>query len=349
MNIYEIKNNEISLDITDNEFIGLIGTEACGKTSLLRMLGLIEKPDSGQIIFKGKDLSSYSYDDAAKVRRENIGFIYQDFNLINSLSIEENIMMPLLLSKHRKKAMKTRVLQCADHFEISHLLKRMPYDLTNGEKQRVSICRALIHDPDVILADEPTANLDVHSATMVIETLKQIHAEQKKTIIIATQDPFIASYCTRVHLLKDGKITRTINATGDNASFCRKIVNQLIYLQYARNIVDTEDFRLVGTSTNKQKIFYNDILYIEKEKGTKYILYVTEKGNYRELITLDSLMQELKPDSFIFISRSILVNINHIQRLQGNTIHLDNNEVFEISRNKSMEAKEKIHTYWNDI
>lgn len=348
MNIYEIKNNEINLDIIENEFIGLIGTEACGKTSLLRMLGLIEKPVSGQIIFMGNDLSNCSYDDAARLRREKIGFIYQDFNLINSLSVEENIMMPLLLGKHRKKVLTTKVLQCTDHFGISHLLKCMPYNLTNEEKQRVSICRAFIHNPDVILADDPTADLDVHSATMVIETLKQIHAEQKKTIIMATQDPFIASYCTRVLLLKNGKIAKIIKSTGNNASFYREIVNQLIYLQYARNVIDTENFRLVGTSTNKQKIFYNDIFYIEKEKGSKYVLYVTEKGNYRELITLETLMQELESDNFIFISRSILVNLRHIQRLQGNIIHLDNNETLEISRNKSVDAKEKIHMYWND-
>ena len=196
----------ISFQVAEGEFVGIMGKSGCGKTTLLKTLGMIDKPTDGTIKFMGEDTSELYGDKLADIRNSKIGFIFQDFYLMDSLSVEENIMLPMIISKQNINKMIAEAKKYAEQFQIEHLLKKNPYELSGGEKQRVAICRALINNPDLILADEPTGNLDSKSGKIVIDALNKISSEYKKTIVMVTHDPQMASYCDRIILLKDGKI-----------------------------------------------------------------------------------------------------------------------------------------------
>lgn len=146
----------LSFSVEEGEFVGIMGKSGCGKTTLLKVLGMIDKQTGGTIRFMGKDTSELFGDILADIRRTQIGFIFQDFYLMDSLSVEENIMLPMILGKEEVKVMTEAALRYAKQFQIEHLLKKNPYELSGGEKQRVAICRALINNPDLVLADEPT-------------------------------------------------------------------------------------------------------------------------------------------------------------------------------------------------
>ncbi|MEE0780902.1 MAG: ABC transporter ATP-binding protein [Sellimonas sp.] len=201
------------LDITveQGEFIAVMGKSGCGKTTLLKILGLIDQPTAGEILFMGKNTKELYPDELADIRRNRIGFVFQDFYLMDSISVEENIMLPMILGKKKSDEMKKVVRQYAERFEISHLLEKNPYELSGGEKQRTAICRALVNSPDIILADEPTGNLDSKSGQIVVEALKSINQDLKKTIVMVTHDPQMASVTQRVIYMKDGIIMRELN------------------------------------------------------------------------------------------------------------------------------------------
>lgn len=164
----------ISFQVTEGEFVGIMGKSGCGKTTLLKTLGMIDKPTDGTIKFMGEDTSELYGDKLADIRNSKIGFIFQDFYLMDSLSVEENIMLPMIISKQNINKMIAEAKKYAEQFQIEHLLKKNPYELSGGEKQRVAICRALINNPDLILADEPTGNLDSKSGKIVIDALNKI-------------------------------------------------------------------------------------------------------------------------------------------------------------------------------
>lgn len=144
---------EISFQVAEGEFVGIMGKSGCGKTTLLKTLGMIDKPTDGTIKFMGEDTSELYGDKLADIRNSKIGFIFQDFYLMDSLSVEENIMLPMIISKQNINKMIAEAKKYAEQFQIEHLLKKNPYELSGGEKQRVAICRALINNPDLILAD----------------------------------------------------------------------------------------------------------------------------------------------------------------------------------------------------
>lgn len=146
---------------------------------------------------------------------------------MDSLSVEENIMLPMILKKSPVKEMQKKAKNLAEQFEIGKLLQKNPYELSGGERQRVAICRALINDPELILADEPTGNLDSHSGQLVIDTLNRIHMEYKKTIIMVTHDPKMASYCDRILLLKDGKILEEMKRVKEQERFYFRILGKM--------------------------------------------------------------------------------------------------------------------------
>ena len=204
-----------------------MGKSGCGKTTLLKTLGMIDKPTDGTIKFMGEDTSELYGDKLADIRNSKIGFIFQDFYLMDSLSVEENIMLPMILKKSPVKEMQKKAKNLAEQFEIGKLLQKNPYELSGGERQRVAICRALINDPELILADEPTGNLDSHSGQLVIDTLNRIHMEYKKTIIMVTHDPKMASYCDRILLLKDGKILEEMKRVKEQERFYFRILGKM--------------------------------------------------------------------------------------------------------------------------
>ena len=217
----------ISFQVAEGEFVGIMGKSGCGKTTLLKTLGMIDKPTDGTIKFMGEDTSELYGDKLADIRNSKIGFIFQDFYLMDSLSVEENIMLPMIISKQNINKMIAEAKKYAEQFQIEHLLKKNPYELSGGEKQRVAICRALINNPDLILADEPTGNLDSKSGKIVIDALNKISSEYKKTIVMVTHDPQMASYCDRIILLKDGVILEDLKNSGNQDAFYQEILGKM--------------------------------------------------------------------------------------------------------------------------
>ena len=214
----------ISFQVTEGEFVGIMGKSGCGKTTLLKTLGMIDKPTDGTIKFMGEDTSELYGDKLADIRNSKIGFIFQDFYLMDSLSVEENIMLPMIISKQNINKMIAEAKKYAEQFQIEYLLKKNPYELSGGEKQRVAICRALINHSDLILADEPTGNLDSASSETVMEHLQMINKDLKKAVVLVTHDAYVASFCDRVIFVKDGNIEVELRKKEKQDVFCDKIM-----------------------------------------------------------------------------------------------------------------------------
>lgn len=198
----------LNFAVDEGEFVGIMGKSGCGKTTLLKVLGMIDKQTDGEVFFMEQNTTDLYGDKLADIRRTQIGFIFQDFYLMDSLTVEENIMLPMILGKENVEVMTKAAAKYAEQFEISHLLKKNPYELSGGEKQRVAICRALINDPDLILADEPTGNLDRANSREIIDLLKRLHDELHQTLIIITHDEGIALQADRILKIEDGHIVR---------------------------------------------------------------------------------------------------------------------------------------------
>lgn len=217
----------IDFAVEKKEFVGIIGRSGCGKTTLLKILGLIDKPTTGNVSFYGQNTAELWRDELADIRRRKIGFIFQDFYLMESLSVRENIMLPMILDKGGADDCMESSEGYAKQFGIEELLEKYPYELSGGEKQRVAICRALINNPELILADEPTGNLDSKSGDVVSNTLKKVNKEMGKTVIMVTHDPKMASYCSRIIFLKDGNIQNDICSMGDREEFYQEILDMM--------------------------------------------------------------------------------------------------------------------------
>ena len=205
----------LSLKVEKKDFLGIMGKSGCGKSTLLRVLGLLDRPTEGKVFFEDFDTEELWKDELADIRRRKIGFVFQDYYLMDSLTVRENMILPMILDKADSKEMQRRAEKYAAQFELTHLLEKKPTELAGGEKQRAAICRALINDPELILADEPTGNLDSKSGKIVLDALKEING-WGKTIIMVTHDPQMASNCKKVILLKDGVILKTLEGKGDS-------------------------------------------------------------------------------------------------------------------------------------
>lgn len=198
--------DELSFSVYEEEILGIMGTLGCGKTTLLKILGLIEAPSDGDITFRGQSVVSMSGTEKSELRRTAIGFIFQDYMLLDSLSVEDNITLPLLIDDKKDIDIYEVAHRWGKIFGISNIMERYPTKLSGGEKQRVAICRALINNPDLILADEPTGNLDGEYREKVIQEIVKINREFHKTVIIVTHDPYVASFCDRVLFLEEGNV-----------------------------------------------------------------------------------------------------------------------------------------------
>lgn len=210
------------LIIEPGEFTAIVGRSGSGKSTLLHMLGGLDRPDSGKVLIEGRDIFKLKDEKLAVFRRRKIGFIFQSYNLVPSLNVWENIVLPIGLDG--KKVDTEYVMDIICRIGMEDKLKSLPNTLSGGQQQRVAIARALAARPAIILADEPTGNLDSASSEVVIHTLEEINKKMGKTILLVTHDPIIASSCDRIIFLKDGKVKEDLKRTGDKEQFYNEII-----------------------------------------------------------------------------------------------------------------------------
>lgn len=203
--------NKITLDVKENEFVAIMGPSGCGKSTLLNILGMLDNPSGGSYNFAGHEVANLSESQRTQIRKGNLGFIFQNFNLIDTLTVFENVELPLLFLKVPKRERKEKVMKVLDRMKIGHRAKHFPQQLSGGQQQRVAIARAVVTDAKLILADEPTGNLDSKNGTEVMNLLTELNKEGA-TIIMVTHSDHDANFAHRVINLFDGQIvTETIN------------------------------------------------------------------------------------------------------------------------------------------
>lgn len=221
---------DISFSIEDGEFVGIMGPSGSGKTTLLNLISTIDKPTSGRIILKDKELHKLKGDELALFRRRELGFVFQDYNLLDTLTIGENIVLPLTLENVPTKEQDDRLKKVSIILGIEDLLNKRTFEVSGGQAQRTAISRALINNPSMVLADEPTGNLDSKSAQNVMELLEKINKEEKVTTMMVTHDPVAASYCHRILFIKDGVIYNEIYKGDNRVQFYQEIIDVLSLL-----------------------------------------------------------------------------------------------------------------------
>ena len=218
---------DINLNVEKGDFISIMGPSGAGKTTLLNLMSTLDKPTTGQIILDGNDLSKVSSKKLAMIRRNQIGFIFQDYSLLDNMNILDNIALPLALGRKKTNEIIQKATEMAQLFGLEKHLNKYPYELSGGQKQRTAAARALITNPSVIFADEPTGALDSRSSTDLLECLKRINEQTEATIIMVTHDPFSASYSKRVYMLSDGAIKCQISKGENRKVFYSQILDLL--------------------------------------------------------------------------------------------------------------------------
>ena len=212
------------------EYVAIMGESGSGKTTLLNILAALDRPTSGQVLLNGKDLGKISEKDLATFRRENLGFVFQEFNLLDTFSVKDNIVLPLVLNGTNLKEMEKRLHPIAEELGIASLLDKYPYEISGGQKQRVAAARALITDPKLILADEPTGALDSKSTDDLLETFRKINF-QGQTILMVTHSVKAASHAGRVLFIRDGEVYHQIyRGNSTNEQLYQKISDTLTVL-----------------------------------------------------------------------------------------------------------------------
>lgn len=239
-NILEVKNIEkyygnksnltkaidnISFTVNEGEFIGIMGASGSGKTTLLNCISTIDRVTSGKIVINNQDITKLKGNNLNKFRREELGFIFQDFNLLDTLTARENIALALTIQKVNTKEIDKKVEKVASQLGITDILNKYPYQISGGQKQRVASARAIITNPKLILADEPTGALDSKSARQLLENLEALNNDFNATILMVTHDSFTASYANRILFIKDGKIfNELVKGEDTRKQFFEKII-----------------------------------------------------------------------------------------------------------------------------
>lgn len=198
--------DNISFSVDEGEFIGIMGPSGSGKTTLLNCISTIDKATSGKILVAGNDITKLNSKNIAKFRREKLGFIFQDFNLLDTLTVYENIALALSILRVKSDEIDKRVKTIAKRLNIDGILNKFPWEISGGQKQRVASARAIVTNPKIILADEPTGALDSKSSKALLESLNELNNDLNATILMVTHDAFTASYAKRILFIKDGKI-----------------------------------------------------------------------------------------------------------------------------------------------
>jgi len=221
---------DINLTIEEGEFVGIMGPSGSGKTTLLNLVAAIDTPTAGEVLLNGKNPHKLSKKELARFRRKELGFVFQDFNLLNTLTVEENIVLPLTLEGERVKTMEEKAATIASKLGIESILKKRTYEISGGQAQRTAIARAMIHSPKFLFADEPTGNLDSKSAKDVMEILTAINRSDRTAMMLVTHDAVAASYCHRVVFIKDGRLFNEIHCGESRQAFFQKIIDVLSLL-----------------------------------------------------------------------------------------------------------------------
>lgn len=234
--------NRLDFEVEEGEFVAVMGPSGSGKTTLLNLISTINAPTYGKLRINGIDPEQLSQNELAIFRRRHLGFVFQDINLLQMLTVEENLVLPLTLDGLPVAEMKNRVAYVAEKLSLQSILHRRPDELSGGQAQRTAIGRAIIHKPKIILADEPTGNLDTKSAKDVLELLRQINEVERTTMIMVTHDPIAASYCDRVLFIKDGAFFNEIDKDESRQTFFQRILNVLSLL--GGNVHDLSTVRL---------------------------------------------------------------------------------------------------------
>lgn len=244
MNVLEVKNlskiylgkinytalESIDFNLKEGEFVGVMGPSGSGKTTLLNCVSTIDEPSTGEVLVNGKDPHKLGEEELSKFRRKELGFVFQDFNLVNTLTVKENIILPLVLDNVGPKVMKEGLNKITKLLGIEKLLNKRTFEISGGQAQRVAIARALIHNPPLLLADEPTGNLDTKAAKDVMKIFTTINEELTTSILMVTHDPYIASFCNRVIFIKDGNLYNEIHRGDNKTVFYKKIIDMLSFL-----------------------------------------------------------------------------------------------------------------------
>lgn len=202
--------HDVTFSIEEGEFVGIMGPSGAGKSTLLNLLATIDTPTAGSIQIENVEIQTLKENALADFRREHLGFIFQDYNLLDSLTVQENILLPLAIAKVDRATIQQRVVEIARLFHIEDLLHKYPVQLSGGQKQRTAAARALITKPAMILADEPTGALDSKSATDLLQSLESLNEKQKATIMMVTHDAYAASFCNRILFIQDGIVSTEI-------------------------------------------------------------------------------------------------------------------------------------------
>jgi ABC-type lipoprotein export system ATPase subunit len=223
--------NGMDLDVSQKEFISIMGPSGSGKTTLLNILAGLDRPTSGELWLQEKNMVTLKADELALFRRRNLGFVFQDFNLLDTLTLAENVALPLSLDSQRGTNIPQRVSEIMQFLGIVDQMQRYPYEVSGGQQQRAAVARALIHQPRLLLADEPTGNLDSASARALLELFQQLNSQRQATILMVTHDPFSASYSQRVVFIQDGRVFIHLQRSGSQQQFFQSILHTLAQLE----------------------------------------------------------------------------------------------------------------------
>lgn len=232
---------DVSLYIEDGDFVAIMGPSGSGKTTMMNVISGIDKVDKGDILLQGTNISNMKKSELALFRRKKFGLVFQDFNLLDSLSVRENILLPMILEEKTDDEQKEQLKKSTEFFGISELLSRDIWNISGGQKQRVAISRALINNPSLICADEPTGNLDSKSTKDVMSYFVKVNEDLNTNILMVTHDIFAASYCKRVILLKDGKVIHELKNAGSRKQLYKQIMEMMTmiggYKLFTYNII----------------------------------------------------------------------------------------------------------------
>lgn len=221
----------ISFKVEEGEFLGIMGPSGAGKTTLLNIIATIDNPTSGNVYLKGEDVTMLKEPGLSFFRKEKLGFVFQDSNLLDTLTVRENIILPLALLKQDVKEIQEKVDNISTKLNLHEILDKYPYEISGGQKQKTATARAVVKNPSLILADEPAGSLDSKSAKDLLGNMQNLNKVFNSTIILITHDAYIASYCRRIIFIKDGLFFSEIVGSGERKEFFDKIINMLSVLE----------------------------------------------------------------------------------------------------------------------